>query len=77
MINLINVVTILVTLTLSSELWSIKREKKVPKKVTGLKSVCVSVTDIVPNTEKHRKRVAIELFIIYYERSATQQNTRI
>ena len=54
-----------------------KEKKKVPKRVTGLKSVCVSVTDIVPKTEKHRKRVAIELLIIYFERSATQQNTRI
>ena len=54
-----------------------KEKKKVPKRVTGLKSVCVSVTDIVPNTEKHRKRVAIKLLIIYFERSATQQNTRI
>ena len=54
-----------------------KEKKKVPKRVTGLKSVCVSVTDIVPNTEKHRKRVAIELLVIYFERSATQQNTRI
>lgn len=54
-----------------------KEKKKVPKRVTGLKSVCVSVTDIAPNTEKHRKRVAIELLVIYFERSATQQNTRI